>query len=148
MTMSTTEINAFLEGVHIARVATVRPDGRPHVAPVWYLWRDGALYFETAQDSVKARNLKHSPQLAITVDVTEGGMRLLYVILEGQATLIEERETAARLAREIYARYVGKEGLETPTVQKMLQNDYLVARVKPDRIITLDQLGPPNMGPL
>lgn len=148
MPMSTADIDKFLSGVHLARVATVRKDGRPHVAPVWYLWEEGVLYFESAQDSVKARNLKNDPRLAVTIDVTAGGMRLLYVIMEGSATLIEERSAAKQIARKIYARYVGEEGLQTPSVQAILNGDFLIARMKPDKIISLDQLGPPHISSL
>jgi nitroimidazol reductase NimA-like FMN-containing flavoprotein (pyridoxamine 5'-phosphate oxidase superfamily) len=38
-------------------VATVRPDGRPHVMPVWGLWLDGTFCFSTGSKSRKARNL-------------------------------------------------------------------------------------------
>ena len=54
MAMSQTEIDDFLNSVLLARVATVRPDGRPHVAPIWYLWEDGCFYFETSRSAVKA----------------------------------------------------------------------------------------------
>jgi PPOX class probable F420-dependent enzyme len=142
MDMTQTEIDNFLQGVHLARVATVRPDGRPHVAPVWYLWEDGTLYFETARTAVKANNLRANPNIAITVDVEEGGLRLRYVILEGQATLIEDSPTARQMVERIYSRYVGVEGLQTPALQEMLNADYIIIQLKPARFITMDQLSP------
>ncbi|KKL27226.1 hypothetical protein LCGC14_2387280, partial [marine sediment metagenome] len=30
------DIKAFLSQPHVAALATVRPDGRPHVLPVWF----------------------------------------------------------------------------------------------------------------
>ena len=88
MKLSQSEINAFLDGVHIARVATTRPDGRPHIAPVWYLWEDNTFYFESESRTVKVENLKKNPNIAIVVDITTGGLRLKYVILEGRAEFI------------------------------------------------------------
>ena len=38
---------------------TVRPDGRPHVMPVWGLWRDDGFYFSTGGRSRKARNWRN-----------------------------------------------------------------------------------------
>jgi PPOX class probable F420-dependent enzyme len=148
MAMSKAEIDAFLNGVHLARVATVRPDGRPHVAPVWYLWEDGCFYFETSHSAVKANNLRSNPNIAITVDISEGGLRLRYVILEGQATLIENKGTVKRLTERIYSRYVGVEALQTPTLIEMLEVDNLIVRLKPTKFITMDQLNPTELSAL
>ena len=49
-------------------LATVRPDGRPHVMPVWAVWRDDALWFTTAARSIKARNLAEEPRCSLTTD--------------------------------------------------------------------------------
>ena len=38
-------------------IATTRPDGRPHVMPVWGVWMEDALYFGTDPASVKGRNI-------------------------------------------------------------------------------------------
>ena len=50
-----------LAGAHNYFVATTRPDGRPHVMPVWGLWLDGAFLFSTGARSRKARNLAANP---------------------------------------------------------------------------------------
>ena len=39
-------------------LATVRPDGRPHLMPVWGVWSDGSLWFSSSEGSRKARNLR------------------------------------------------------------------------------------------
>jgi PPOX class probable F420-dependent enzyme len=148
MAMSLSEIDAFLNGVHLARVSTVRPDGRPHVAPVWYLWEDGCFYFETSHNAVKANNLRNNPNIAIAVDVTEGGLRLKYVILEGQVTLIEDRVTVRKLTERIYSRYVGIEALQTPTLKEMLKVNNLIVKVEPTKFITMDQLNPSELSAL
>lgn len=59
-------------------IVTTRPDGRPHVAPVWGLWRDGAVRFGTSPESVKARNLERNPRFVVHL---ESGDEV--VILEG-----------------------------------------------------------------
>lgn len=41
-------------------VATVRPDGRPHLTPVWGLWVEGAFYFGSGPRTRKARNLRRT----------------------------------------------------------------------------------------
>ena len=142
------DIDSFLGGVHIARMATVREDGRPHIAPIWYMWKDGAIYMETGHDTVKAKNLRHDPRCAISVDVTGGGMRNRYIIIEGEAEFIEDAEQVQKIVKQIYIRYLGEEALLTPTVQEMLEADIFVIKVEPQHIAHADTLNPPHMGAL
>lgn len=48
--------------------ATVRPDGAPHVMPVWGVWLDGGLWFSSSRQSRKARNLAVDPRCKLTTD--------------------------------------------------------------------------------
>ena len=148
MTMSQVEIDEFLNGVHLARVATVRPDGRPHVAPVWYLWDGDSFYFETGSQTVKANNLRANPNIAITVDVTTGGMRIKHVILEGAVELIEDPKMVRRLTERIFSRYVGIEGLQTPTIQEILELTSIIVKLKPSKFVTYDHLDPSALAAL
>lgn len=54
-----------LAAAHNYFVATARPDGRPHVMPVWGLWLDGAFLFSTGARSRKARNLLGNPHCVV-----------------------------------------------------------------------------------
>jgi len=64
-------------------LATTRPDGRPHVMPVWGLWWEGAFYFSTGDKTVKARNLAANPHCVVCPALgTEA------VILEGTVELL------------------------------------------------------------
>src|SRR3712207_802185 len=74
------QVTAQLEQARNYWVATTRPDGRPHAAPVWGVWLDGAFYFGTGRTSVKGRNLAANP--ALTVHLESGDDA---VILEGVA---------------------------------------------------------------
>ena len=62
-------------------VATVRPDGRPHVTPVWGLWVGEAFYFGAEPGSRKARNLVENPNVVVHLEsgddvvIVEGGWR-------------------------------------------------------------------------
>jgi hypothetical protein len=49
-------------------LSTVRPDGRPHVMPVWAVWLDDVLLFSTADTSRKGRNLAQNPRCAVSVE--------------------------------------------------------------------------------
>ena len=61
--MTDDEVRAFLTAVPArpAILATVRADGRPHVAPVWYaVDDDGTIVFNTGETTVKGRNLRRT----------------------------------------------------------------------------------------
>ena len=81
-------------------IATARPDGRPHAAPVWGLWLDGLFYFSTGKESRKARNLASNPGVAVHIEGAGGEV----VILEGVA---QEISDAAEL-RPVWDAYKAK----------------------------------------
>jgi len=81
-------------------IATTRPDGRPHLMPVWGVWVSGALYFGTDRGSRKARNVAHNPAMAAHVDIEDDA-----VILEGTAREITDRPTLAAVDRAYMKKY-------------------------------------------
>ncbi len=94
-----------LEGARTYWICTTRPDGRPHVMPVWAVWLDGAVYFATGRTTRKARNLVADPRIAVHL---ESGDEV--VILEGIA---REASDDAELT-ELLERYQQKYGVEPP----------------------------------
>ncbi len=61
-------------------MATVRPDGRPHLVPVWFVWTEGKLYVCIEPESVKARNLAGNSNVSLALE--QGNHP---VICEGEA---------------------------------------------------------------
>jgi len=57
-----------LASSHDYWLTNVRPDGRPHLMPVWCVWLDGALWFSSSLSSHKARNLAHDPRCSVATD--------------------------------------------------------------------------------
>jgi nitroimidazol reductase NimA-like FMN-containing flavoprotein (pyridoxamine 5'-phosphate oxidase superfamily) len=74
-------------------LATVRPDGRPHVVPVGAVWLEGALYFTTGQGTRKEKNLAHNPHCVITF-----GSRGYDLVIEGEAAKLRDEAKLHRLA--------------------------------------------------
>jgi hypothetical protein len=64
-------------------LATTRPDGRPHVTPIWGVWLDDAFYFQGAPSAHWAANIAVNPAIAIH---SESGDDV--VILEGEAVRV------------------------------------------------------------
>ena len=68
-----------------AFVGTVRPGGRPHSARIGAAWCNGEVYFQTGQQSRKARNLEVNP--ACTLSVSLSGIDL---VVEGEAERVTD----------------------------------------------------------
>ncbi len=49
-------------------LATVRPNGTPHLVPIWFVWVAGKIYLCTGADSVKVRNLMQNPHVSIALE--------------------------------------------------------------------------------
>ena len=86
--------------------ATTRPDGRPHVTPLWGVWVEGALYVSGAPTTRWARNLAANP--AISAHLESGDE---VVIVEGRT---EDVVTDAALGERIVAAWNAKYGRLAP----------------------------------
>jgi nitroimidazol reductase NimA-like FMN-containing flavoprotein (pyridoxamine 5'-phosphate oxidase superfamily) len=58
---------ARLHREHLVWLATVRPEGRPHLVPIWHVWHQEKLYISTGQHSVKMNNIQHQPQVVVSL---------------------------------------------------------------------------------
>jgi hypothetical protein len=85
-------------------LTTVRPDGRPHVAPLLGVWSEGGLYFCTGSAEQKAKNLSQNPNCILTTgrnDLEDG----LDVVVEGKAAVITGDSELDRVAGVFEAKY-------------------------------------------
>jgi PPOX class probable F420-dependent enzyme len=81
-------------------VATVRPDGRPHVMPVWGVWLDGRLWFSSGLRSRKARDLAADPRCTLTTDDAQDP-----VVVEGSAVQVTDPAGIAAFLEAMNAKY-------------------------------------------
>jgi PPOX class probable F420-dependent enzyme len=106
--MTEAEAYAFLAaGRRTGKVATVRPDGRPHVVPIWFVVDGRDLVFMTGATSVKGRSLARDPRVALTADLEEPPYA--FVTVEGTVTISEDLEAMLPLSIAIGRRYMGDE---------------------------------------
>jgi nitroimidazol reductase NimA-like FMN-containing flavoprotein (pyridoxamine 5'-phosphate oxidase superfamily) len=101
-------VDLTLQATRSAWLSTTRPDGRPHAAPVWFLWAEGAVYFATAPTSQKGVNL--SIQDYGVLQVGDGDD---VIIIEGQARLV-----ADPTERQVIAEQYGKKYVEPVTGER------------------------------
>jgi PPOX class probable F420-dependent enzyme len=100
------EARAFLlERPRTAKLASVRADGRPHIAPIWFDLDGDALIFTTWHATVKAANIRRDPRVSLCVD--DEAPPFAFVLIEGIATLSDDPEELRHWATRIAGRYVG-----------------------------------------
>jgi hypothetical protein len=87
------QLNAPLgpEGRHF--LATVRPDGRPHLAGIGAVWVAGRFYFVSGAGTRKSRNIAERPDCVISVNLPD-----LDLVVEGVARRVTDAPTLERLA--------------------------------------------------
>lgn len=138
--LSYDRMNAFLARPLIARMATIKPNQRPHIVPVWYEWDGHLLWITIDRRSQKYRNLRKHPYCAVSIDETLGGLRFMGVIFEGRVELIEEpADWARQVVVRVYTRYLGEEGIEARTPQRMItQGQHVIVKLIPEKILTWD----------
>ena len=78
-------------------------DGRPHVAPVWYHYADGAV--EVLTGGRKLANVRRNPRVAISVQKDTAGRAEWMVTLRGTATVVEDPAETRRAAERINPKY-------------------------------------------
>jgi hypothetical protein len=138
--MSDAEVAAFLSSVppRPGVLATVRADGRPHVAPVWYeVDEDGSLVFNTGEKTVKGRNLLRTGRASLCVD--DDRPPFSFVVAEGAVEISANLAEVRRWAARIGGRYMGPERAEEYGARNGVAGE-LVVRLRPERVVSAQDL--------
>lgn len=131
--MSHDEWRAFVsQGTRTAMLATVRPDGRAHVAPVWFVLDGDDVIFNTSADSVKGRAIQRDPRVSLCVD--DPTPPFSFVLVEGLAEISRDLDESLRWATAIGGRYMGAERGAEFGRRNAVPSELLV-RVRPNRVV-------------
>jgi PPOX class probable F420-dependent enzyme len=107
--MSPQQVRAFLSGTpRTAKVACVRPDGSPHVTPVWFLLDGDDVLFNTGRDTVKGAAIRREPRVCLCVD--DDRPPFAFVVIRGVARVIDDLAEVREWAGRLGARYLGDDG--------------------------------------
>ncbi|GAC1363002.1 MAG: hypothetical protein NVSMB4_19660 [Acidimicrobiales bacterium] len=63
-------------------LSTIRPDGRPHLTPIWFVWHAGRFWICTGAEFVKTRNVRRDPRVSLALE--DGNAP---VVAEGRVTV-------------------------------------------------------------
>ncbi len=131
---------------HTGKLATVRADGRAHVAPIWFVLDSstadadspiGDILFNTGTDTLKGKALRRDPRASLCVD--DERPPFSFATIEGVATLSEDLDEVARWAAVIGGRYMGADRAEEYGRRNGVPGELLV-RLRPTRIVSAADL--------
>jgi PPOX class probable F420-dependent enzyme len=153
--MTRDETRAFLlEGTRTGKLATIRPDGTPHVTPIWFVLdvpslspsrapalratvgkaavAADELVFTTGASSLKAKAIRRDARVCMCVD--DQVPPYSYVMVEGTATLSDDLEELRRWATVIGGRYMGTNRAQEFGARNAVPGELLV-RITPSHVI-------------
>jgi PPOX class probable F420-dependent enzyme len=132
--MTESEWKAFLvEKPRTGKLGTVRKDGRPHVAPIWFdLDDDGSIMFMTGTRTVKGHAIRRDPRVCLSVD--DEAPPYSFVSIDGEVTwTTQDPDEMLPWSIRISARYVGVENGEAFGRRNAVPGEMLV-RVTPTHV--------------
>jgi hypothetical protein len=131
--MTELEYKGFLvEKPRTATLASVRADGRPHAAPIWFDLDGDEIVFTTWHTTVKAANLRRDPRVAICVD--DPTPPFAFVLIEGIASLDTHPKDFLYWTTRIAGRYMGDKLAAAYGERNAVEREWLV-RVKATKVV-------------
>lgn len=115
--MSAEEITEFLANGKVATIATIGPNGRPHVVPLWYVPQGDVITTWTYASSQKAANLRRLAQATVLVESGDTYEQLRGVSMECDVELLEDTEKVSRIGVDLMKRYNSNQEVATAATQ-------------------------------
>ena len=145
--MSEAEIADFVANSRTGTLATVGPDGQPHLTAMWFAVVDNEIWLETKAKSQKAVNLRRDPRVSFLIEGGHTYDTLRGVSFEGVAEIVEDPETLFRIGVSVWERYTGPYSDEAKPMVDQMMNKRVGVRIASRRTRSWDhrKLGLPNM---
>jgi PPOX class probable F420-dependent enzyme len=123
--MSGDELDRFLSaGSRTGKLATVRADGSPHVAPIWFILHQDDLVFMTGANTVKGKAILRDPRVALLVD--DERPPFAFAAIEGTVSISRDVDEMLPLSIAIARRYMGDELAEQYGRRNAVEGELLV----------------------
>lgn len=135
------ELDDFLSGLWGAQLACIRPNGTPHLVPLWYEWDGEAMWLAASPGSSWRGFICVNPRVSVTLDEPWPPLRRLF--LTGRAEVVDPTDIPGGLAglrRRLAVRYLGRGADRRPELSDT--EGWAGVRIRPDRIHGRQGLGP------
>jgi PPOX class probable F420-dependent enzyme len=145
--MTDEEIAAFVDRSRTATMATVGPDGTPHLVAMWYAVIDGQIWFETKAKAQKVVNLRRDGRITCMIEDGHTYDKLRGVSLEGRGVISADPEELWQVGLSVWERYHGTYTDEMKPAVEALLHKRVAVRVEVERVRSWDhrKLGLPAM---
>jgi PPOX class probable F420-dependent enzyme len=145
--MSDVEITDFVNNSRTGTLATIGPDGQPHLTAMWYGVVDGEIWLETKAKSQKAVNLTRDPRVSFLIEGGDTYDTLRGVSFEGVAEIVDDPDAIFRVGVSVWERYTGPYTDEMKPAVDMMMNKRVAVRIVGRRTRSWDhrKLGIPPM---
>ena len=129
----TPEIREFLShGTRTGKLGYLASDGRPLVAPIWFVVHGDELWFNTGRDTVKGKAIARDPRLVLCVDLETPPYAFAQV--QGVATVSEDLDELIASATAIGRRYMGADRAEDFGKRNAAPGELLV-KLRPTKVV-------------
>jgi PPOX class probable F420-dependent enzyme len=136
--MNDDEIRGLLDECRRMQVATLNPDGTPHLVPMAYMWLDGHLAMWTDPGSRKVQNLRRDPRITCLVETGDVFDEFRAVQIVGRAELLEGPEESARAGELLTSRYRGPLDDAAKAYVASVAPSRVVVVVRPETTVSWD----------
>jgi len=138
--MSEAEVEAFLQGSMKVQVATINPDGSPHLTTLFYVLHEGRIAFWTYASSQKIKNLERDDRITCLVEDGTDYFELRGVSISGHAKLVTAEDEIREIGTKVATRMVDGADLGDlgrDMVERQVRKRYAVL-VEPAKVATWD----------
>lgn len=133
MSQLSPEVVEFLSaGTRTGMLGYLASDGRPLVAPVWFVVDGDQLVFNTAKSSAKGKALQRDPRVVLTAD--DPHPPFSFVQVQGTAELDEDPGALLTVATRIGGRYMGEDRAAEFGKRNGVPGE-LIVRVTPTKVV-------------
>lgn len=138
--MTSEEVTAYLAEQTVINVATIGPNGRPHLAPLWYYPRGRHdMVTWTYRKSQKTANLQRLPQATVLIESGETYEKLRGVSMECDVEFVDDTDAVTGIGVELLLRYGGGEATDELRAGVALQAPKRIGLLlKPTKIVSWD----------
>jgi PPOX class probable F420-dependent enzyme len=138
ITMSEAEAATFIRQQRTATMATIGPDGLPHLVAMWYAVLDGAVWFETKAKSQKVTNLRRDDRITCMIEAGRTYDQLRGISLEGRAVISDDPDDIWAVGVDVFERYTGPYSEPMKPYVEAMMNKRVVVRVDAARVRSWD----------
>ncbi|PZC43936.1 MAG: Nitroimidazol reductase NimA, pyridoxamine 5'-phosphate oxidase superfamily [Chloroflexi bacterium] len=100
------EQRELIEDARILQIASIDPDGRPHLLPMWFVFDDqGAIAFTTYGSSQKVKDLERDPRITALAETGDAYDQVRGLSIDGRAAIVRDPHVTARALQLVGAPY-------------------------------------------